>query len=87
MNRKLDDEELKACTFDTFNLPFATVSIAENSTIPREFVKTFSKNSSNPFAYDKMLGTTTRRQFLLKAKRTFEAIHLFIMTKGKTRIP
>lgn len=67
MNRKLDDEELKPCTFETFNLPFETISIRENSTIPREFVKTFSKNTNTPFAYDKMLGTTTRRQFLLKA--------------------
>lgn len=67
MNRKLDDEELKTSLLHVSKNPLSVIRIPETGTIPSQFVKTFSINKNEPFAYDKMLGTTTRKDFLLKA--------------------
>ena len=67
MNRKLDNEILKSCTINQFTVPVAEIDISAEGTIPGQFLKTFSALPKETFAFDKMLGTTTRKEFLLKA--------------------
>jgi acyl-CoA synthetase (AMP-forming)/AMP-acid ligase II/1-acyl-sn-glycerol-3-phosphate acyltransferase/acyl carrier protein len=67
MNRKLDDEELKPSNLAKYTIPVSTFRIDPATTIPKHFIKSFSKDKNETFAYDKMLGTTTRKEFLLKA--------------------
>jgi long-chain-fatty-acid--[acyl-carrier-protein] ligase len=67
MNKKLDDEVLKPSYLTNFLSEFTDITIEPDTTIPDLFVKTFSTNKNDYFAYDKLLGTTTRKEFLLKA--------------------
>ena len=67
MNRKLDNEELKPSYIHTYQTGITGISVDANSTIPQLFVQAFSKDKNETFVYDKMLGTTTRKEFLLKA--------------------
>ena len=67
MNRKLDDEELKPSTLNRWHIPITGIYVEPTETIPALFLKTFSRDGSETFAYDKMLGTSTRKSFLLKA--------------------
>jgi len=67
MNRKLDDEELKPSHLGNYLLPYQDIVISAQGTIPEQFVKAFKKVCKETFAYDKMIGTTTRQEFLLKA--------------------
>ncbi len=67
MNRKMDNELLKPCRFDDRRSPVTRVTVDPDATIPALFLKTFSHYGKDPFAYDKLLGTTPRRSFLLKA--------------------
>jgi len=67
MNKKLDDEELKPCFLTNHIGVFTDVKVPPTTTIPDLFLKIFSTYKNEYFAYDKMLGTTTRKEFLLKA--------------------
>jgi len=67
MNKKLDDEELKPSYLSKLLYANSDVTIDPSTTIPDLFVKIFSTNKNENFAYDKILGTTTRKEFLLNA--------------------
>lgn len=43
------------------------ISVPDNSTIPHLFLKNFKQHPAEPFSYDKILGCSTRKGFLLKA--------------------
>lgn len=43
------------------------LAINEHQSIPHQFIKSFTKNGNDPFCYDAMLGSTSRKEFLLKA--------------------
>ena len=74
MNRKLDDEELKPSLINTFLEEHSDITIDADGTIPHLFVKSFRRLGSETFAYDKMIGTSTRKDFLLKAYVVAEII-------------
>jgi acyl carrier protein len=67
MNRKLDNEALKPSTLNQWTEPLHRIVVEPAWTVPALFIKSFRKNNEETFAYDKMLGTTTRKDFLLKA--------------------
>jgi len=67
MNRRVSNEVLKPSTLVNSMTSPSRIEVDEHSTIPSLLVKTCSQFGAEPFLYDKMLGTTTRKDFLLKA--------------------
>ncbi len=67
MNRKIDDEELKPSNLKNFTIPYYNIYVDPDSTVPELLVKAFKSHSQETFIYDKMLGSSTRKQFLMKA--------------------
>ena len=69
MNRKVGQEALKPSLLLTKQTANGSVryEVDANSTIHQLFVKSLGHNGTAPFAYDKLLGSTSRKDFLLKA--------------------
>jgi long-chain-fatty-acid--[acyl-carrier-protein] ligase len=59
-------EKLKPSALSTHIAPFVKVSVDKNKPIPALFLEVFSKFPAESFTYDKMLGSTSRKEFLLK---------------------
>ncbi|MGQ1787729.1 AMP-binding protein [Saccharicrinis sp. GN24d3] len=59
--------ELPPCSFGKQS-PFSNyIKVKSLNNIPAQFIERFSSNKYLPFAYDAMLGESTRKDFLLKA--------------------
>jgi acyl carrier protein len=61
------DETLKPSYLHIHKAPFTEIKIDKTKNIVELFLETFSSNKDEYFAYDKIMGTTTRKEFLLKA--------------------
>ena len=86
MNRKIDNEILKPCELDHLHSPVTRIVVDPDATIPSLLLKSLGECGKDAFVYDKLLGTTTRRSFLLKAyvvanilKEEVEGDHVGIM--------
>lgn len=60
-------EQLKPSLLHLNDIPIKNIEIDADLTIPEAFYKNISKNKNAYFLYDKMLGSTTRKDFMLKA--------------------
>lgn len=60
-------EKLKLSLLNKHIAPLVKVEVDKTMTITESFVKIFSEHKNESFTYDKMLGTATRKDFLLKA--------------------
>jgi long-chain-fatty-acid--[acyl-carrier-protein] ligase len=67
INRKVGHEVLKPSGLHESSHPVERLTIDPSSTIPAMFLKSFARHGSTPFAYDKLLGTSSRKDFLMKA--------------------
>jgi len=61
------DETLKPCYLANHKAPFRKIEIDKTKNIVELFLQNFSRDRDEVFAYDKIIGTTTRKEFLLKA--------------------
>ncbi|WP_430811011.1 MULTISPECIES: AMP-binding protein [unclassified Carboxylicivirga] len=61
------DEDLKPSYLDRPLSSIGRLEVTTEGTILEQMIATFSRNGADPFCYDAMLGTTTRKQFFLKA--------------------
>jgi len=61
------DETIKPCYLSNHKAPFKRIEIDKTKNIVELFLQTFSSDRDEPFAYDKIMGSTTRKEFLLKA--------------------
>ncbi len=60
-------EKLKPSYLHKFNSEIEKIEVDKTKNIVELFLKTANKYKNEPFVYDKMLGTATRKEFLLKA--------------------
>ena len=60
-------EKLKPCNLHIQTAPIIKIEIDKSLNIADAFLKIYSKDKKGTFLYDKMLGTSTRKDFLLKA--------------------
>ncbi len=60
-------EKLKPSELSRHIAPIRRIEIDKTCTIPELFIRNFSLYKKESFVYDKMLGTATRKEFLLKA--------------------
>lgn len=67
MNKKIDHEELLPCFLHHSKSESKPIYIDPNTTITQLIVNTFSQSNTDYFAYDKIMGTKSRKEFLLKA--------------------
>ncbi len=61
------DETLKPSWLHIHKAPFKDIYIDKTRNIAELFLETFSIHRDEYFAYDKIMGSTTRKEFLLKA--------------------
>ena len=61
------DETLKPCYLSNHKAPFKRIEIDKTKNIVELFLESFSDYRDETFAYDKIIGTTTRKEFMLKA--------------------
>lgn len=61
------DETLTPSFLHIHKAPFKNIYIDKTKNIVELFLETFSSHRDEYFAYDKIMGTTTRKEFLLKA--------------------
>jgi long-chain-fatty-acid--[acyl-carrier-protein] ligase len=61
------DEILKPSYLQHSRAPIKRIEIDRTQNIVTQFIQSFSQHKDEPFAYDKIMGTTTRKEFLLKA--------------------
>ena len=64
---KVVSETLKPSNLAKHIAPIKKISINPNQTIVEQFIHTFKSFPDETFAYDKLLGCTTRKEFMLKA--------------------
>jgi acyl carrier protein len=67
MKRRVANEVLKPSLLEYSSVEPSRIEVDGESTITDLLVSTFSKNGQESFLYDKMLGSTSRKEFLLKA--------------------
>jgi len=67
MNQQLSKEILKPCRLINRISPLKTVEIDKNKNIVESFLTVFSENRQDHFAFDKIMGSTSRKDFMLKA--------------------
>ena len=60
------EEVLKPSNLHNHMAPIHRIDVDKNATIPELFLKTFKTFPSESFAYDKMIGCSSRKEFLLK---------------------
>ena len=60
-------EKLKPSYLNKYTQRIETIEIDKTKTIVELFLKSFNKDKNETFVYDKILGTTTRKEFMLKA--------------------
>ena len=59
-------EKLKPSNLNTHIASIKRIEVDKSKTIPAAFLKVFNSYTKESFSYDKMLGSTTRKEFLLK---------------------
>lgn len=67
-------EEWKPSFLHVHQQPLKRVMVDSNTTIPQLFVSAFSQYKDESFAYDRMMGCSTRHQFMLKTMVVAEII-------------
>ena len=79
-------EKLKPSFLHKFSQKIERVEIDKTKNIVELFLKSFNKDKNETFVYDKMIGTTTRKEFMLKAmvvskiiKKEVNVTHVGIM--------
>ena len=86
MGQFKSDSDLKPSTLDRPLSDIHRLAISADGTILQQFIKAFTTNGNDAFCYDAMLGSTTRKEFFLKAcvvsefmKKEFKEKHIGIM--------
>ncbi|MCU4156990.1 AMP-binding protein [Carboxylicivirga sp. A043] len=59
--------DLKPSTLHNDLTHIKRLSVDENGTVLSQFISAFTVDGNNPFCYDAMLGSTSRKEFFLKA--------------------
>ncbi|MBU0765120.1 MAG: AMP-binding protein [Bacteroidetes bacterium] len=67
MGKIFTGEELKPSSIHIHKSPVRQVSADVDKTIPQAFIEVFSEYPAEAFSYDRIMGCTTRKEFLLKA--------------------
>ncbi|WP_289054419.1 AMP-binding protein [Carboxylicivirga marina] len=67
MGQFKSDNELKPSKLDQKLSHIERLNIKADGTILQQFISSFTKNGQDPFCYDAMLGSTSRKDFFLKA--------------------
>lgn len=67
LNKKIDNEILKPSYLSENNSLNESISFNPSETITKLLVKTLKNNKKEYFVYDKMIGSSSRKEFLLKA--------------------
>ncbi|MBR8537723.1 AMP-binding protein [Carboxylicivirga sediminis] len=67
MGQFKSESDLKPSTLQRPLSEVKRLTISNDGTILQQFINTFSKHGNDPFCYDAMLGSTTRKEFFLKA--------------------
>ncbi|MBI4647091.1 MAG: AMP-binding protein [Bacteroidia bacterium] len=67
IEKTAEKEETKPSYLDSFIEPVTDAAANPDITIPEAFIRNFSRYKAETFAYDKIMGSTTRKDFLLKA--------------------
>ena len=80
------DTDLKPSTLHQPLSDIKRLTVSDKGTILEQLVDAFTKNGNDPFCYDAMLGSTSRKDFFLKAcvvseliKKDFKEEHIGIM--------
>jgi long-chain-fatty-acid--[acyl-carrier-protein] ligase len=66
IGNKQNEVALKPSQLNIHKIPICRIDIAKDTTIPSLFLKTFKSHSSEAFAYDKIMGCSTRKNFFLR---------------------
>ncbi len=66
IGNRQNEVALKPSQLNIHKIPLRRIDIAKDTTIPALFLKTFKSYPSESFAYDKIMGCSTRKDFLLK---------------------
>jgi long-chain-fatty-acid--[acyl-carrier-protein] ligase len=67
MNQEIAEDELKPSFLHNHLSPIKEIKIDNTKNILENFIQVFSTYKNDHFAYDKILGSTTRKDFMLKA--------------------
>ncbi len=67
MGQFKSESDLKPSTLDRRLSEVKRLSVDDHDTILQQFIASFSKHRNDSFCYDAMLGSTTRKEFFLKA--------------------
>jgi long-chain-fatty-acid--[acyl-carrier-protein] ligase len=67
MNQQISRDVLKPCHLNTRIAALHTIEVDKNKNILESFLSVFSKDQKEHFAYDKIMGSASRKEFMLKA--------------------